>query len=71
MRDPFRVNRGAEGIRTLDLSDANRTLSQLSYSPRACLILEASKLPISLFLRSVLHFFFSSHSLHMASERVS
>jgi hypothetical protein len=24
---------GAEGIRTLDLSDANRTLSQLSYSP--------------------------------------
>ena len=28
---------GAEGIRTLDLSDANRTLSQLSYSPVAYL----------------------------------
>ena len=24
---------GDEGIRTLDLSDANRTLSQLSYAP--------------------------------------
>ena len=24
---------GLEGIRTLDLSDANRTLSQLSYEP--------------------------------------
>ena len=24
---------GLEGIRTLDLSDANRTLSQLSYKP--------------------------------------
>ena len=24
---------GPEGIRTLDLSDANRTLSQLSYKP--------------------------------------
>ena len=24
---------GPEGIRTLDLSDANRTLSQLSYGP--------------------------------------
>jgi hypothetical protein len=29
----LRYSRGAEGIRTLDLSDANRTLSQLSYSP--------------------------------------
>ena len=26
-------NGGPEGIRTLDLSDANRTLSQLSYKP--------------------------------------
>ena len=26
---------GTEGIRTLDLSDANRTLSQLSYDPGA------------------------------------
>ena len=25
---------GDEGIRTLDLSDANRTLSQLSYAPK-------------------------------------
>ena len=25
---------GPEGIRTLDLSDANRTLSQLSYKPK-------------------------------------
>ena len=25
---------GLEGIRTLDLSDANRTLSQLSYEPK-------------------------------------
>ena len=29
----FCVNAGPEGIRTLDLSDANRTLSQLSYKP--------------------------------------
>ena len=27
------MNGGDEGIRTLDLSDANRTLSQLSYAP--------------------------------------
>ena len=26
---------GDGGIRTLDLSDANRTLSQLSYAPKA------------------------------------
>ena len=30
---PINQSSGAEGIRTLDLSDANRTLSQLSYSP--------------------------------------
>ena len=29
----FSRNGGPEGIRTLDLSDANRTLSQLSYGP--------------------------------------
>ena len=29
----FAANGGDEGIRTLDLSDANRTLSQLSYAP--------------------------------------
>ena len=29
---------GTEGIRTLDLSDANRTLSQLSYDPEAQLL---------------------------------
>ena len=30
--DPFQYGDG--GIRTLDLSDANRTLSQLSYAPK-------------------------------------
>ena len=34
---PYRLTRyafyGLEGSRTLDLSDANRTLSQLSYEP--------------------------------------
>jgi hypothetical protein len=29
----FSRNGGPKGIRTLDLSDANRTLSQLSYGP--------------------------------------
>ena len=29
----FALFGGPEGIRTLDLSDANRTLSQLSYGP--------------------------------------
>ena len=29
----FLVNGGDGGIRTLDLTDANRTLSQLSYAP--------------------------------------
>jgi hypothetical protein len=29
----FALFGGPEGIRTLDLSDANRTLSQLSYKP--------------------------------------
>ena len=28
---------GDGGIRTLDLTDANRTLSQLSYAPKHCL----------------------------------
>ena len=28
------IKNGDEGIRTLDLSDANRTLSQLSYAPK-------------------------------------
>ena len=27
---------GDGGIRTLDLTDANRTLSQLSYAPMSC-----------------------------------
>ena len=27
---------GDGGIRTLDLTDANRTLSQLSYAPKTC-----------------------------------
>ena len=30
----FSRNGGPKGIRTLDLSDANRTLSQLSYEPK-------------------------------------
>ena len=30
----FLVNGGDGGIRTLDLTDANRTLSQLSYAPK-------------------------------------
>ena len=30
----FAENGGDEGDRTLDLTDANRTLSQLSYAPR-------------------------------------
>ena len=29
----YALNGGPKGIRTLDLSDANRTLSQLSYGP--------------------------------------
>ena len=32
----YRLDGGDEGIRTLDLSDANRTLSQLSYAPTRC-----------------------------------
>ena len=37
---------GSEGIRTLDLSDANRTLSQLSYEPVPCFLggIDANKL---------------------------
>ena len=31
--DKVRIRGGPEEIRTLDLSDANRTLSQLSYRP--------------------------------------
>ncbi len=37
---------GPEGIRTLDLSDANRTLSQLSYKPEyevVCLVDEFAR----------------------------
>ena len=48
---------GDEGIRTLDLSDANRTLSQLSYAPKAAF----SRTPIIIafsfrFVKRYLHF---------------
>ena len=33
---------GPKGIRTLDLSDANRTLSQLSYGPREAVFFQNS-----------------------------
>ena len=34
---------GLEGDRTLDLTDANRTLSQLSYEPRKTVVCEPVK----------------------------
>ena len=36
---PVSGHGGPEEIRTLDLSDANRTLSQLSYAPTANVII--------------------------------
>ena len=38
--------RGDGGIRTLDLSDANRTLSQLSYAPS---YVESPEMPVLMF----------------------
>ena len=60
---------GDEGIRTLDLSDANRTLSQLSYAPKV----RFSRTPIIILFRDgfVKEFFQSFANARMSLSESS
>ena len=50
---------GDGGIRTLDLTDANRTLSQLSYAPICCFFLEQRYYTTKfLFVKKKIDYFF-------------
>ena len=60
---------GPEGIRTHDLSDANRTLSQLSYRPNCLIIIARFFEKSSLFFIFLLIFFHTSFIITSVQKR--